>query len=50
MVPWARMGLATALRGMDNLTEAEMLGASVIDDFPEYLAAYDFVALSLIHI
>ena len=44
VVPWARMGLATALRGMDNLTEAEMLGASVIDDFPEYLAAYDFVA------
>ena len=44
MVPWARMGLAVALRGMDNLAEAEMLGASIIDDFPEYLAAYDFVA------
>ena len=44
MVPWARMGLAIALRGMDELAEAEEMGASVIDDFPEYLAAYDFVA------
>ena len=44
MVPWARMGLAIALRGMDQLAEAESLGAQVIDDFPEYLAAYDFVA------
>lgn len=43
-VPWARMGLAIALRGQENLSEAEMLGASVIEDFPEYLAAYDFVA------
>lgn len=44
MVPWARMGLATALRGMDDLAAAEIMGNSVIDDFPEYLAAYDFVA------
>ncbi len=44
MVPWARMGLAIALRGMDALAEAEMIGASIIDDFPEYLVAYDFVA------
>lgn len=44
MAPWARMGLAIALRGMDELAAAEMLGASVIDDFPEYLSAYDFVA------
>lgn len=44
MVPWARMGLATALRGMDELASAEIMGSSVIDDFPEYLAAYDFVA------
>jgi CheY-like chemotaxis protein/lipopolysaccharide biosynthesis regulator YciM len=44
LVPWARMGLAIAKRGMDELAEAEALGASVIDDFPEYLAAYDFVA------
>jgi len=39
MVPWARMGLAIALRGMDALAEAEMIGTSIIDDFPEYLAA-----------
>ena len=44
MVPWARMGLAIALRGLDDLAEAEILGAAVIADFPEYLAAYDFVA------
>ncbi len=44
MVPWARMGLAIALRGLDALAEAETIGTSIIDDFPEYLAAYDFVA------
>lgn len=43
-VPWARMGLAISLRGLDQLTEAEALGSSVIEDFPEYLAAYDFVS------
>ena len=44
MVPWARMGLAISLRGLDELTEAEILGATLIEEFPEYLAAYDFVA------
>lgn len=44
VVPWARMGLAVALRGMDDLAGAEMIGAELIEDFPEYLAAYDFVA------
>jgi CheY-like chemotaxis protein/predicted negative regulator of RcsB-dependent stress response len=44
MVPWARMGLASALRGMNELPEAEVMGVSLIEDFPEYLAAYDFVA------
>jgi FimV-like protein len=44
MVPWARMGLAIALRGLDKLAEAEVLGESIVEDFPEYLAAYDFVA------
>jgi CheY-like chemotaxis protein len=44
VVPWARMGLALALRGQGQLAEAEALGASLINDFPEYLAAYDFVA------
>ncbi len=43
-VPWARMGLAIALRGQDQLAEAEALGTALIDEFPEYLAAYDFVA------
>ena len=44
VVPWARMGLAIALRGMERLVEAEQLGLSLIKDFPEFLAAYDFVA------
>jgi FimV-like protein len=44
MVPWARMGLAVALRGLEQLAEAEALGESIVEDFPEYLAAYDFVA------
>lgn len=44
MVPWARMGLAIALRGLDELDKAELLGSALIEDFPEYLAAYDFVA------
>jgi len=44
MVPWARMGLAIALRGQEQLAEAEALGEAIVADFPEYLAAYDFVA------
>lgn len=43
-VPWARMGLAIALRGEEQLEEAEALASDLINDFPEYLAAYDFVA------
>ena len=44
VVPWARMGLAIALRGLDELDEAESIGTALIEDFPEYLAAYDFVS------
>ena len=44
MVPWARMGLAQALRGLGQLDEAGALGSAVIDEFPQYLSAYDFVA------
>lgn len=42
--PWARMGLAVALRGQEDLAAAETLGQSIIGEFPEFLAAYDFVA------
>ncbi|MDR1936380.1 MAG: response regulator [Candidatus Accumulibacter sp.] len=42
--PWARMGLAVALRGLGELAEAERIGAALIGEFPEYMAAYDFVA------
>ena len=44
IVPWARMGLAIALRGQGQLTEAEAIGVELIEDFPEFLGAYDFVA------
>lgn len=43
-VPWARMGLAFALRGQKALDEAEALAESVVGEFPEYLSAYDFLA------
>lgn len=43
-VPWARMGLAVALRGQKSLDEAETLAQSVVDEFPQYLSAYDFLA------
>lgn len=43
-VPWARMGLAQALRGQKSLDEAEVLAQSVVDEFPQYLSAYDFLA------
>ena len=43
-VPWARMGLAFALRGQEQLAEAEAIGSELIEDFPEFLSAYDFVA------
>jgi tetratricopeptide (TPR) repeat protein len=43
-VPWARMGLAMALRGQQQMSEAEAFGQSLIDDFPEFIAAYDFLA------
>lgn len=43
-VPWARMGLAFALRGQQQLAEAEALGQSLVDEFPEFTAGYDFLA------
>ncbi len=44
VVPWARMGLAHALRGLNRHAEALALGSAVIDDYPQFLSAYDFVA------
>jgi tetratricopeptide (TPR) repeat protein len=42
--PWARMGLAVALRGLGDLAGAENIGLALIGECPEYLATYDFVA------
>ncbi|MER2624823.1 MAG: FimV/HubP family polar landmark protein [Accumulibacter sp.] len=44
VVPWARMGLAFALRGQQQMAEAEALGQSLVDEFPEFTAGYDFLA------
>ncbi len=44
LLPWARMGLAIALRGQQQLAAAEVCGQSLVDDFPEFIAAYDFLA------
>jgi DNA-binding response OmpR family regulator len=44
VVPWAKMGLATALRDRGALDEAEQLAHQVTEETPEFLAAYDFLA------
>ena len=44
VVPWAKMGLATALRDRGALDEAEQLAYQVTQDAPDYLSAYDFLA------
>lgn len=43
-VPWAKMGLAMALRDRGALDEAEQLAAQVTGEAPDYLSAYDFLA------
>lgn len=44
VVPWAKMGLATALRDRGALAEAEQLAEQVTAEAPDYLSAYDFLA------
>ena len=44
VLPWARMGLAVACRNQQQFAEAESLGQSLVEDFPEFTAAYDFLA------
>ena len=44
VVPWAKMGLATALRDRGALDEAELLAEQVTAEAPNYLSAYDFLA------
>lgn len=43
-VPWAKMGLAQALRERGALDEAEQLAEQVTQETPEFLSAYDFLA------
>lgn len=44
VVPWAKMGLATALRDRGALDEAEQLADQVTHEAPDFLSAYDFLA------
>lgn len=44
VVPWAKMGLATALRDRGALDEAEQLAEQVTNEAPNFLSAYDFLA------
>lgn len=44
VVPWAKMGLAMALRDRGALDEAEQLAEQVTSEAPEFLSAYDFLA------
>lgn len=44
VVPWAKMGLATALRNRGALAEAEQLAEQVTIDTPDFVSAYDFLA------
>lgn len=43
-VPWARMGLASMLHNNNRHREAEELLEEVIDEAPEYMAAYDLLS------
>ena len=43
-VPWARMGLATMFHVKHRHQEAEELLEEVIDESPEYMAAYDLLS------
>jgi len=43
-VPWARMGLATMFHCKGHHREAEELLEEVIDEAPEYMAAYDLLS------
>lgn len=44
VVPWAKMGLAMALRDRGALDEAEQLAEQVTQESPDFLSAYDFLA------
>lgn len=44
VVPWAKMGLATALRDRGALDEAGKLAEQVTEEAPNFLSAYDFLA------
>ncbi len=43
-IPWARLGLAKALRGTGQAQEAEQQLQVAIEEMPEYLPAYDLLA------
>lgn len=44
-IPWAKMGLALVARNQNRLEEAERLASELIAENPDFLSAYDFLAL-----
>lgn len=44
LIPWAKMGLATSVFHQGRIDEARTLAEELIDEFPQYLAAHDFLA------
>lgn len=46
-LPWAKMGLAVALRARGKLDEAISLGRELTDEHPHFLAAHDLLAALL---
>ncbi len=44
-LPWAQMGHAIALRGLGQLEEARTVVKQLVEAAPQYMAAYDFLAL-----
>lgn len=43
-IPWAKMGLAMVARSQNRLEEAERLSQELIQEYPNFLSAYDFLA------
>ena len=44
-LPWAKMGLAEVALHEKNFSEAESLARALLAEHPDFLAAYDFLAL-----
>lgn len=43
-IGWAKLGLARALKMLDNKAEAERLAREILAETPQFMAAYDFLS------